>query len=81
MEFTDEVEQIHAHKRAQVLKLHEVQPPDAALDGADPLLRYTPRPRDVSLRQASLMPRRQQHLAQQVGFGTVEGLGHRARIR
>lgn len=81
MEFTDEVEQVHADQRAQVLQLNQVQPADAALDRADAFLRHTPSTGDIGLRQPSLMPRCQQHLAQEVGFGAMEGLGHMARIR
>ncbi len=81
VKFTDEVEQVHAHQSAEVLKLNEVQPTDATLDGTDPFLWHAPSTGNVSLSQAGLMPRCKQHLAQQVGFGAVEGLGHRARIR
>lgn len=81
MEFTDEVEQVHADQRAQVLQLNQVQPADAALDRADAFLRHTPSTGHVGLGQSSLMPCCQQHVAQEVGFGAMEGLGHPARIR
>ncbi len=77
----NETHKVDTKQCAEVLELHKIESADSALDGTDPLLRNAPSIRNLGLRQACIAPGGQQQLPEDVGFRSMECLGHWGRIR